>query len=159
MPPPDVETAIRTEYEWLCRTLGLSPVTLDVYEFAPASTDVTIPGTPLAESNPGFSPGLARIWLPTTAADVLPKVPPAAPKTWLKQAPEWAPWRIELWHEVLHQLSANLGVYDAGEPGRQRTDGSWSTKGHGIGWWTSVQAAASKLGCVTPDELDSLLDR
>ena len=152
------KAAIQAEYERLRALLGLPALTLDIYEHNPESTDQTESGTPIASGDPAFSASQNIIRLPVCPGDTLPTEKPQFPVAWSKRQSEWDPWRIELWHEVIHQLSAHRGVYNSLEQGRTRADGSKSSIGRGDGWWTAIQAAANALKVVTAEDLDALLD-
>jgi hypothetical protein len=152
------EDIVRAEYRRLCALLGLPEVTLDVYEYlegAPPS-QMTPLGTPLCRFDPGYSSTRKLLALPQVVDDLPDNLPEFPPTDWRKLI--WPPWRIELWHEVIHQLSDHLGVLDIQEPGRVRFDETQSSKGHGEGWRIAIQRAAERFG-LPPDELDSLLDR
>lgn len=65
---------------------------------------------------------------------------------------EWWPWRIEVWHEVVHQVSDMLGVYDSQKPPTHPLRGP----GHGAGWDQAVAHVASHFG-ISTDILEELL--
>jgi hypothetical protein len=153
----DCEEIIRAEYRRICGLLRMQEMTLDIYvcdEEAPPSQK-TPNGTALCNTHPGYSADRQLIALPQF--DDLPDDQPEFPPTdWRKF--NWQAWRIELWHEVIHQLSDHIGVFNRDEPGRVRDDGSRSMKGHGEGWWTAIQKAAERLA-VPPSTLDTVVDR
>jgi hypothetical protein len=143
------DDAIREEYGKLCNLLGMQEVTLDIYmcdEEAPPSQK-TPSGTALRNSHPGYSGDRKLIALPQVD-DLRVDQPEFPPVDWRKS--NWPVWRIELWHEVIHQLSDQIGVLDRSEPGRVRDDGSRSTMGHGEGWWAAIQKAVERLA-VSPE--------
>lgn len=155
------EAAIRVEYRRLCGIFGLSQIALDVYVCDESSTATTSLGFPLANCDPLYSGTKNQIALPLTSAmDQWPTVVPTFPPASLaKVADEWPVWRIELWHEVVHQVSNDIcKAWNPKEPPRVRTNGSRSTTGHGAGWFAGIQHAAAKLS-VEADALDELLDQ
>lgn len=156
------ETVIRAEYARLCNCLGLLPIPLDVYVSDPdAGQDVKTPlGSPLVNAEPCYSGTKRLMVLPLCDGNDWPAQMPAFPPTdWSKHASDWPIWRIELWHEVVHQVSNDvLRAWDPKEPGRKRPDGSTSQQGHGVGWFKGVCYVAARIGA-QPEELDALLDR
>jgi hypothetical protein len=153
------EQLIRSEYAALCRLLSLSAVTLDIYDFVEGSTATTIAGSQIGDPNARYSAQRKLLALPICEADDLPSEETAFPPTeWHKASTQWPAWRIELWHEVVHQQSDELGLFNPKEPGRTRADGSTSDMGHGRRWWSAVQKVAQRCGAL-PDDLDTLVDR
>lgn len=155
------EAVIRAEHERLCELFGLRPVPLDVYVCDDSSTETTSLGFPVASCDPLYSGTKNLMGLPLTSAeDQWPRtVPSFPPATLAKFSDEWPAWRIELWHEVVHQVSNDIcNAWDPKEPPRRRTNGSLSTTGHGRGWFAGIQHAALKLS-VDADALDELLDQ
>jgi hypothetical protein len=151
------DDTISAEYGRICKLLRLREVTIDIYQYeedAPPSQK-TPSGTSRCNSQSGYRTDRKVIALPQTDDGPI-ELPEFPPGDWHKLS--WPIWRIELWHEVIHQLSDHLGVLDRKEPGRVRDDGSRSTEGHGKGWWMAIQYAAECLA-VSPDTLDHLLDR
>jgi len=155
-------TVIRGEYERLREKLGLQAVPLDIYQADEnaAAEEATPLGSPLRNATPCYS-GCKRIMiLPLCDGDDWPShdldFPPAE---WSKYGVEWPMWRIELWHEFVHQVSDDVHRgWSPKEPGRRRPDGSMSDKGHGAGWFDGVRSVAAAFG-VDPENLDRLLDR
>ena len=155
------EAAIRAEYQRLCGVFGLSPIALDVYVCDDSSTATTSLGFPVANCDPLYSGTKNQMALPLTSAeDQWPaEVPSFPPATLAKFSDEWPAWRIELWHEVVHQVSNDIcNAWDPKEPPRTRNNGSRSATGHGAGWFIGIQHAAAKLS-VSADALDELLDQ
>jgi hypothetical protein len=152
---------LKTEYARLCDALNLHPVDLDAYrvrEDAPVGT-LTDYGINVANATPGYSASRKLLVLPFYEGDDLPEYPPSfPPKQWNKLALEWPTWRIELWHETIHQLSDALGTFDLQEPGRRRSNGTLSNIGHGLGWLAAIEHAARRFD-ITPDALDAILDQ
>lgn len=152
---------IRTEYQRLRVLFGLTPVMLDVYVCDTTSSETTSLGSPVANCDPLYSGTRSQIVQPLTSAEdqwpsVLPLFPPT---TFTKLSDVWPAWRIELWHEVVHQVSHDIcGAWDPKEPPRTRANGSRSASGHGAGWFRGIQHAALKLS-VGADDLDALLDQ
>ena|SRR6185437_5871704 len=157
------EATIMAEYDRLCGALGIGKVALDVYLANDAADPVggrSAAGVDLRHTDPCYSGHRRVLVIPLLLGDLehvkTLQFPPIA---WDKMSAEWPPWRIELWHEVIHQYSdLVLGMWDSKEPGRRREDRSLSTTGHGAGWKAAIDEVASKLG-VRAEALDSLLDR
>jgi hypothetical protein len=155
----DAEAVIRAEYQRLCEAFGLSPVALDVYVCDDSSREKTALGLPVSNCDPLYSGtrGLMALPLSSTEDQWPTTLPPLPPTTLAKH--EWPVWRIELWHEVIHQVSNDIQkAWDPKEPPRTRTNGSRSTTGHGAGWFFGIQHAAVLLS-VDADALDELLDQ
>lgn len=155
------ERVVRAEYQRLCNYLGLVPVPLDVYvcNAEDSSGSTTSLGIHIANCDPLYSGTKRLMALPfTDASDQWPVALPAfPPHSWLKH--EWPVWRIELWHEVVHQVSNDLlAGWNPTEAPRQRPNGTRSQTGHGLGWFKGVQHFAAKLG-VDSEALDALLDQ
>jgi len=149
------------EYTSLCAALGLSPVTFDLFEVDddPTSTALSQHGNRLSDGNARYSASKKVLVLPVCEGDPKPPAPVPFPPTGVsKWSSEWPSWRIDLWHETVHQMADHLGVHDPSEKGRKRPDGSMSDKGHGAGFWQAMQAVAAVFG-YPADELDALLDR
>lgn len=189
MPSQLVKDLINQEYERLCKHLGLTPVTIDIYDCdtqAPPS-QVTEYGSPIRVSAARYSSkwkhtprnsilikikdyfrryldngnsSFGILALPIDGNDPLPSSLPAfPPPSWARQHPCWEPWRKELWHEVVHQMSDRLGVCSTTEPDRIRVMGDPNPQGHGAGWWLAIViiAASFNNNPVRPQELEQLL--
>lgn len=155
------ENAIRTEYRRLCEAFDLFPVPLEIYVCNDASTATTPLGFPVANCDPLYSGTKKLMAVPLTSAeDQWPTVAPSFPPTeFAKYSADWPVWRIELWHEVIHQVSNDITkTWDPKEPPRTRLDGSRSSTGHGAGWFAGIQHAAETL-LVAAADLDELLDQ
>lgn len=116
-------TLIRKEYQNLCEQLDLDPIPLDVYEYEAGSDEETELGTPKRNSAAGYSQ--EKLVLPLTD-EAMPSTrdPSFPPRTWKRMDPvEWPIWRIELWHEVVHQVEDQK--LDNWSPGHEHDD-SWS---------------------------------
>lgn len=158
---PQNTAYIAAEYTVLCAALGITPVTLDVFEVDddPTSTSLSQHGNRLSDGNARYSASKKVLVLPLCDGDPKPTGPVSFPPSGLsKWSAEWPSWRIDLWHEVVHQVADHLGVHNPHEPGRPRADGSKSDEGHGAGFWQAMQSVAGAFFYL-PADLDSLLDR
>lgn len=150
---------IDKEYDRLCVRLRLSHLPLDAYIYdVEAPPDVkTSQGTEVRNEMAGFSERGAIIILPMDDRDALARETTFPPPTLDRHDAEWPLWRIELWHEVIHQLSSQLGVYDHEEPGHRMATGQfWTARGHGDGWLRAIEHAAREFE-VAPIQLEELL--
>jgi hypothetical protein len=97
---------IRSEYSNLCKALSLQQVDTDIYIVQPNSKQTTQFGTSLMNDTPQYGPGLLILPLMRADLEACPEQSPAFPPTvWNKHhLYEWPVWRIELWHEVCHQV-------------------------------------------------------
>lgn len=131
------------EYELLVQRLRLQPVPLDIYEFVEGSLTPTPAGfTLLGNGSPGYgAPGLI---LPQEGPDIDEVAFPPVDVVKLN----WPVWRIELWHEVCHQVQdKQLGMWNP-------LDGS---QGHSSGWSEAILYVADEFGW-TLDQLRAVVD-
>jgi hypothetical protein len=157
----DKQATIRTEYRRLCDLLEIREATLDIYEAdeAQPADQATPYGTPLLNQTPLYNATKKLLVLPQLDMQEGAQLPGFPPNDWGKANwSVWPMWRIELWHETIHQLADSLAVHDPAEPPRIREDGTQSSTGHGEGWWTAIEEAARRLN-VSPIALDQVLDR
>jgi hypothetical protein len=144
-----VRTAAQSDYENLCGLFGLSPVPVDVFSPSKQSTDRTPHGTPVNNFTPLYD----------TEKVVLPIVVGASgkmvldnfvfpPVSWDKMSPEWPRWRLDLWHEVLHQVEHDiLKTWTGGEV-------------HGESYMKAIRAAVERLNpvkAINEEELKRLV--
>ena len=149
---------IEAEYTRLCHVFGLREVPLDIYEADPDSEveERTPFGTDRRNTDPAYSGTKKLLVLPILAADQPTTLPPFPPETWTKL--DWKSWQLELWHEVIHQISDEVfGAWDPNEPGYTRDNGTPSLTGHGVGFRRALDYAAAKLG-TTRRQLEQVLD-
>lgn len=152
---------IRREYEKLCVLVGMDAVPLDLYTYSPETPGRTTEhGTSFANGDPAYSGTLRLIVLPVDRDPERQLDDTGFPPTdFHKNGNCWPSWRIELWHEVVHQVSDTVfGKWNPKEPGRVRPDGTLSERGHGEGWYVGLEYLATKVE-VEPEVLESLLNR
>lgn len=127
------EKIIAAEYEALCGRLGLEPVVLDVYRIVGGSHAETDHGTKLGNAAAAY--GRGKVAIPLDQGDVVePRVFP--PADWRRMSTEWPTWRIDLWHEVCHQVQDRaLGLWDP-------NDGA---EGHRLGWAEARELVAAAM--------------
>lgn len=163
MTTPSFEVAsriIQAEYQRLCNFFGLIPVPLDVYICDTENTqDFTALGFPIAQGAAAYSGTRRLMAVPLAPGDPLPStIPDFPPRVWNTRSDEWPTWRLDVWHEVVHQVSNDiLKAWDLKEPGRSRERGR-SDPGHGVGWFQGIQHVAAHFS-VDADALDLLLDQ
>ena len=58
------------------------------------------------------------------------------PVSWDKMNPGWPRWRLDLWHEVLHQVEHD--IFDSWEGGEE----------HGESYMRAIQYAVTKLNAL-----------
>jgi hypothetical protein len=111
----DEAKPIADEYGQLCKRLGLAPVRLDAYVYdLDVSADVKTDHDPEVRSDTAdFSEKHSIIMLPIDDRDALLRPITFPPRAWGKHDEDWPLWRIELWHEVVHQVSSHLGLNQA----------------------------------------------
>lgn len=127
-----VTELIKSEYHNLCKALSLQQVDLDIYIVQPDSTQSSQFGTPFKNATAAYKPGLLVLPLCNGDFGVIHEQSPVfPPTTWRKNDPvEWPVWRIELWHEVCHQIVDQ--VFHA-----------WSLKNqHGESWRKAIDFVA-----------------
>ncbi len=134
------------EYLKLCAHLGLSPFTLDIHPFdCDYSNWEPLIMNSFRNGDPNFSSKHKIIGLPVYGDHNISDYPsspfPFPPRNWDRNSffNEWPIWRMELWHETIHQVSDHLKVYDPDERGPRG-------KGHGNGWATAVKHVANSFG-------------
>lgn len=136
---------IQCDYNNLCEAVGLKPLPLDIYAFNCESEEATILGMPIANTDPGYDQKV--IYLPQgdadldNFADASPRFPP---NNWnLFFTNEWPSWRVNLWHEAVHQFEDKiLGEWKGGNE-------------HGTSWNKALQEFADRL-CISTQELQSV---
>jgi hypothetical protein len=158
----DACATIAQEYERLCRALNLVPLWLDVYLVDESPSTAELPlrdsGVDPRNTDARYSGSRRVLVMPIGSGDIENVTDLDPPSTWAKLSPDWPAWRIDLWHEVVHQYShVVLGRWDPKESGLRRLDDSFSTTGHGLGWRAAIEQVASHFG-VDADTLDTLLD-
>ena len=105
------ERIIRAEHERLCNVAGLVPVPLDVYvcDAEAPPTEKTALGLPIANSDPCYSGSVRLMALPLCEGNEWPTTISGFPPRGLdKHSDEWPVWRIEIWHEVVHQVTNDI---------------------------------------------------
>ena len=140
---PAFET-IATEYGRLCQILGLKPVVLDVFRIIDGSSEATPAGS-MTRGRADAAYGKGFVVIPVDGLPIEVKAFP--PRDWRRFGDEWPSWRVDVWHEVVHQVQEQqLGALDRGD----------GTKGHSRGWSEAVAAVASKFH-VKPEVLTDVL--
>jgi len=137
--------AAKSDYEHLCHLFGLRPVPLDVFLPSRVLTNRTPLGTPVNNFTPLYD----------TQKVVLPIVVGASskmvfdtlvfpPVSWDTMNPEWPRWRLDLWHEVVHQVEKD--IFDSWEGGEK----------HGESYMRAIKYAVQKLNDVKPIAFEDL---
>jgi hypothetical protein len=140
-----VKQIVESDYQSLCRVIGIKPVPLDVYEFSANSEERTPLGTPLKNATPLYDSRIVVIPVVPEMVEEYAAAPAKfPPNSWDKFSKAWPQWRIELWHEVLHQIEHH--VLNAWKDGEH----------HGESYKHAIEIAANKLSSiadVTPEKL------
>lgn len=139
---------IKIDYFKLCSHVKLESIDLDVHLYDSNSDTKSDYGLDVNVPWPAYSPEV--IALPVAAGDIevyANQGPPFPPGEWNKlNSQNWPVWRIELWHEVVHQIEDQvLGIWKPGSD----NDKTW-------------RKAASKLAetfNVSANEIEKLLAR
>ena len=156
------EETIRDEYARLCVRLAMPPVPLDIFicDDEASADERTQLGSVVrvCDARYGGTPRILAV--PLCKGDDEPRaIAGWPPPDWDKQGLLWPAWRIDLWHEVVHQYSDLVsGGWDPKEPAIMRPDGRPTSEGHGAAWSRALAAVATEFSCGLP-ELDRLLDR
>ncbi|TYP94870.1 hypothetical protein LX73_0160 [Fodinibius salinus] len=132
------------EYQNLCNKLDLKPVPLDVYEYKEDSNEKTDLSTSKNNATAGYSPD--KLILPLTGEGTSSlREPSFPPKEWNKLHPmEWPVWRVELWHEVVHQVEDQIL-------------NKWSPlHNHGNSWSEAIRYVAKEFS-VEPETIERLM--
>lgn len=132
----DVEAAIRVDYEHLCGEFSLLPVTLDIYLVEEKSNATSLHNTLLKNETPAYNGRLMVIPINPADLTVLYTLRSEYPPSTF-DAGVWQQWRIELWHEVAHQLQdQRLKLWN-------KHDGA---DGHKAGWMEALELLGSPFG-------------
>src|SRR6266571_2720646 len=129
-----VKDAANSDYKHLCQLLGLSPVPIDVFLPSKESTNRTPLGTPMNNFTPLYDS--EKVVLPVVAGasgQMVSDNLAFPPVSWDKMNPGWPRWRLDLWHEVLHQVEHD--IFDSWEGGEE----------HGESYMRAIQYAVTKL--------------
>lgn len=153
---------IAEEYTKLCAKLGMEAVELDVYVWAPDAGpgDLSSAGTALSCANAMYHKPQRLVILPLGSSLDWPSAPPPHPPPTLCAVADgcWPVWRIDLWHEVVHQFGDQvLSEWAPLEPGCRKANGRMGNVGHGIAWNRAVDKVATLLN-LDAGALDRLLD-
>jgi len=137
---------IQNEYYHLCKKLDLNPLPLDIYIVNLKSTENTQLGTSYNNATPLYTRKL--LVLPVFRGDLevlYDQTHTFPPMTWDKIHPvEWPIWRIELWHEICHQVEDQL-------------IGEWkSGNSHGKSWQKAIEKMEKSFN-IGSKELENLL--
>lgn len=139
-----VTQLINDEYSNLCKALSVSPVPR-------GSIDCRVVPDSELYARPGFKPGCLRFPFYQGDLDNTPDYQPVfPPSTWDPSNPnEWPLWRIELWHEVCHQVE--FQVFEHFDFAlNQREVHDWPE-------WNSAVAHMAGVFGVTPRQLNGVL--
>lgn len=131
----DILAKAKADYEHLCRALELHPVPLDIYCPSKKSDEKTLLGTQIKNFTPGFNPkAIILPIVPGTINHTKEQAFPFPPSTWDSIRPEWPRWRLDLWHETLHQIENDvLNSWDG------------SNEKHGESYMRAIDYAVSKI--------------
>jgi hypothetical protein len=132
---------IEKDYRKLCRQVGLAErVPLDPYIIVPNSSDKSEYGADLSYPYPGYDQKAIHLpfhWV--EALDFQPVEPSFPPTHWHLLHAEWPSWRVNLWHETIHQ-------YD------DQVLHTWNpTDAHGASWSNATRIFATKFNKATED--------
>ncbi len=102
------KSSIEDDYSSVCSTLKLKPDLLDIYEYKIDSDNMTQHDTALRDTFAAYYP--SKLTLPIAddgnASDNIPIFPPT---DWRRlNSYQWPPWRIDLWHEIVHQVEDQI---------------------------------------------------
>jgi hypothetical protein len=132
----ELEDAIRADYDALCRQFGLHAVPLDIYVVDEASSARTGHGTQLKNATPAYNGRLIIIPVEQGDLNVLYDLQNEYPPK-LFEVVAWQPWRVELWHEVAHQLQdQKLNKWNKND----------DADGHALGWNEALDLLGSPFG-------------
>lgn len=153
---------IAEEYKKLCAKLGMEAGALDLYVWQTDAgpEDLSSAGTALSCANAMYCKPQRLVILPLGSSLEWPSAPPPHPPPTLCPLADgcWPVWRIDLWHEVVHQFGDQvLGEWAPLEPGCRKPNGMMGDKGHGMAWARAVDRLARLLD-LDPGALDRLLD-
>ena len=127
---PAFET-IATEYGRLCQILGLKPVVLDVFRIIDGSSEATPAGS-MTRGRADAAYGKGFVVIPVDGLPIEVKAFP--PRDWRLFGDEWPSWRVDVWHEVVHQVQdQRFGML-------RRDDGR---EGHANGWPEALAVVAA----------------
>jgi len=144
----ELDAAIRADYLRLCGTFSLRSVPLDIYVVDDGSIDTTAFGTLRCNGTPGYDGQLIVIPVDPGDPGAINKLADEYPPSNFDRN-RWQHWRIELWHEVTHQVQdQTLQLWD-------RDDGSG---GHTRGWLEALHDLGLRFG-KSAGEMNALLYR
>ncbi len=141
-----IRSIVNTDYDNLTGVFGIKRVPVDVYFPSDSSKDRTSLGTPESNFTPLYNGELIAlpIVLDTQSNGIgtALQFPPAG---WDTMRSEWPRWRLDLWHEVLHQVEKDiLGTWD----GTKET--------HDDSYMDAIEYAVSKISKAKPITTEQL---
>lgn len=139
---------ITEDYRRLCNKLMLERAPLDIYITEAESSEVTSFGFPVNYPYAGYDQKVIHLPLDEIAIEHTGHTLdlfPAIPKHWDMRSSEWPEWRVNLWHEAIHQYE-------------DRVLGAWTSGNeHGASWRRAVEDVAAKL-CVSAEQLAKVVE-
>jgi hypothetical protein len=127
---------IRADYADLLHTLGLADVPLDIYVVDDDSRERTEHGTERRNGTPGYNGRVVVLPVERGDLEVLGVLNRPYPPTNFERL-RWHAWRVDLWHEITHQLQhQKLRMFDLNDGG----------EGHAVGWTEAIEVMALAHG-------------
>lgn len=139
-----LEELVQADYEELCLRVGLPPAPLDIYEIIENCADLTKHGMRKSYPYAGYDQKVIHLPFYDVEIDMFGDMrPPFLPpeRQWdMRFNHIWPKWRIDLWHEVIHQYEHQvLHQWRGGNV-------------HGESWHLATNEIAAKLD-VPPDSI------
>jgi hypothetical protein len=99
---------VQKDYDELCARLGIDGIPLDIYPFVLGGEEQSLLGTSTGNGTALYDG--TKIVLPIfdNSLDEHTGSPDFPPAKWDPLTSVWPVWRIELWHEVCHQVEDKL---------------------------------------------------
>jgi hypothetical protein len=121
-----LEPLVRQDYEQLCQAAGLTPVPLEIVQIVEGTEQINTHRDRLHYPHAGYDQHVIHLPFHEVELDMFPDTP--APFTPPQNhwdplfGQTWPKWRIDLWHEAIHQyVDQALHQWTPGN----RHDGPW----------------------------------
>lgn len=104
---PQLQTLVQQDYELLCHATGLTPVPLEICRIVEGTEELDAHGERLLHPHAGYDQHVIHLPFHDLELEMFSQTLPTFPPPQNQWDPlfgqTWPKWRIDLWHEAIHQ--------------------------------------------------------